>query len=434
MYLETSGDATFTALVEDFTASADWAKTGLMVRDSLSPYSSHYSIFKTKGAGLAQQYRSCTSCTTEHHGTLSNFPSVWLRVVKEGNVLRAFYKPSDFEKHDPWIQYGYELSMNNIRSSGYFIGIAVTARTNGGVASAQVSNVHLSRTCSSETITVLQCDQASNCESGPVSGTCYPRGEVPLWETSDPVASILDKGSTVSVFGCNPDYSVSANRALDGTTDKWYCGRSDVNGVSGWIVTPTHQRMSIAQGLRVYAHNNCPNCDPVSYIFEGRTGPSSEWEQISAGDLPWKNWSSYPRNSYLGVNIQSSYSSGDNSKIYTEVSFADDPALLNLYMEYKLTWTATRVSSQATLQLAEVEVPGLLKEAPEMPVLQHSGTYTKSVVHGSTDITLLEGYGGGTTVDRYAFNGNTYKFYMNKNSATSTPGTSPFEAPNGICY
>lgn len=214
------------------TANADWAKVGIMFRRGMAQQATHYSLFLTKGQGLAQQYRPCNYCGTVHHGTLSDFSSVWLRIVKEGNIFRAFYKPSDFDKHEPWISYGAVRSMTNIRSWTYVVGIAVTAFGNNNVASAQVSNIQLTRTCSSTTITVLQCDQASNCESGPITGNCYTRGEVPSWEFEEPVSNIFDSGSTVTVSGCISESSVSANRALDGTTDKYYCDRIESAGNS----------------------------------------------------------------------------------------------------------------------------------------------------------------------------------------------------------
>eukprot|EP00984_Skeletonema_dohrnii_P038966 scaffold42792_cov283-Skeletonema_dohrnii-CCMP3373.AAC.1 len=61
LYVETSGDITFTALVEKFSASRPWAKVGIMFRDSLSAASSHYSMYLTRSEGVINQYRTCTA-------------------------------------------------------------------------------------------------------------------------------------------------------------------------------------------------------------------------------------------------------------------------------------------------------------------------------------------------------------------------------------
>lgn len=269
MYLETSGDATFTALVEGFSASDSWAKVGIMVRQSLSSYSAHYSMYKTHAVGIANQVRTCSGCQTEHTGTYSGYSSVWLRVVKQGNVLTAFYKPTELLAHDPWYQYGYQRSMNDISSNGYFIGIAVCAHSNRqqDVASANVSNIRLTRDCSSDAITKLQCDQASNCESGVVTGSCYAKGEVPSWESTEAVSSIFDVGSTVTTFGCVEANSAPGNKAVDESTNKFWCDRTELLGEpTGLVIIPSHNRASIAEGLRVYSSNNCPNCDVVSFV------------------------------------------------------------------------------------------------------------------------------------------------------------------------
>ena len=61
----------------------------------------------------------------------------------------------------------------------------------------------------------------------------------------------------------------------------------------------------------------------MSYTLEGRVDPESEWVQIHSGDLPWKAKTLPTRNSVLGLDVSSSYASGDNSLSFTEVSFYD---------------------------------------------------------------------------------------------------------------
>ena len=157
------------------------------------------------------------------------------------------------------------LSSNKIPSTGYYIGIAVSARTNSEAATALVSNIELTRTCSDETITQLQCGQASNCEWGATSGTCYSKGEAPEWEfTTEVTSSIFDVGSTVTTFGCAG--TASQNNAIDGTTNKLLCDRSGLlEQPTGIIIKPSHHRESVPEGIRVYAHNNCPFCDPGEF-------------------------------------------------------------------------------------------------------------------------------------------------------------------------
>ena len=160
MYMETSGNATFTALIEGIEASSDFAKVGIMFRSSMSPDSSYYSLFNTKGNGTIQQHRLCTGCNTTYNVTQQSHSSVWLRVVKEGNVFQAFYKPNYLAISAPWYQVGYQQSVNEISSDRFFVGVALAGTTS--IATSYVSNIQLTRLCNSRTITQLQCFQASN--------------------------------------------------------------------------------------------------------------------------------------------------------------------------------------------------------------------------------------------------------------------------------
>lgn len=97
MYVETSGDATFTALVEGFEGNEPWAKTGIMFRATLSENSVHYSSYVMMSEGIANQLRRNAGSYTEHYGLIpeeGDGGGIWIRVIKEGNVFRTFYKPS----------------------------------------------------------------------------------------------------------------------------------------------------------------------------------------------------------------------------------------------------------------------------------------------------------------------------------------------------
>ena len=75
------------------------------------------------------------------------------------------------------------------------------------------------------------------------------------------VNTIFSTDSTASSVGCA---SGGGNqRAFDKTTEKFYCNRDSTAEAetSGLIVYPALERLSVAKKLRVYAHNNCPNCD-----------------------------------------------------------------------------------------------------------------------------------------------------------------------------
>lgn len=168
------------------------------------------------------------------------------------------------------------------------------------------------------------------------------------------INNILEVGSTFSdaFGGC----STSATRVIDKTTEKYSCSRPDGPGsASGFSVTPASGKMSVVKQFRLYAHNNCGNCDVVAYVLEGRVDTSSGWVVIGSGDLPWK-FESVGRNS-RGLPIDSSFGSGDTLRVFTQVSYPSNTAS---YSEYRVSFTETRNPTSTLLQFSELELAGYI--------------------------------------------------------------------------
>jgi hypothetical protein len=134
------GDISVEMLVDDFISAGNWwAKGGIMIRDTLDPRSMHYSLYMTmKGNSLANQYRSCTGCGSGH----SNMPSVidrsvWLKIIKIGNVFEAFFKRIGDAQ---WSKIGVTKTIN-FSSSSFYVGIAVTAHDSGKLAELRGSDI-----------------------------------------------------------------------------------------------------------------------------------------------------------------------------------------------------------------------------------------------------------------------------------------------------
>lgn len=124
--------------------------------------------------------------------------------------------------------------------------------------------------------------------------------------------------------------------------------------------------MSIAKKLRIYTHNNCPNCDAVSYILSGRVSSSSVWVEIDSGDLPWRYESAYSRNSRGLLIDASTYESGDTRRTFTEVDITSNNVA---YLEYKVQFPEIRSGDAGSVQTSEIELPGykILSEGPVTP-------------------------------------------------------------------
>jgi len=157
-------------------------------------------------------------------------------------------------------------------------------------------------------------------------------------------------------------------RILDQTTEKWYCGGRAGTEYPGLIVSPSHGKMSIAKKLRIYTHNNCPNCDAVAFILSGRVDSNSVWVEIDSGDLPWRYESAYSRNSRGLLIDASTYESGDTRRTFTEVDMTSNNVA---YLEYKVQFTQVRGGDGelGKVQTSEIELPGwkILSEGPVTP-------------------------------------------------------------------
>jgi len=164
-----------------------------------------------------------------------------------------------------------------------------------------------------------------------------------------PVASVVGKSSTITIFGCND--AGTDFKAIDENTNPISC--SITGGPLGFVLSPFHKQLSNVHGIRVYSSKHYPANDPVTYVLEGRVDASSPWQLIGQGDFPWIAQSNPSRNPSRNV-IHSTYESGDPSRSFTEVAIPDHNGA---YLEYKVTVT-TRDPSSSVLKFAEIEMPG----------------------------------------------------------------------------
>ncbi len=170
-------------------------------------------------------------------------------------------------------------------------------------------------------------------------------------EEGVPVNNVLNEDAILSIEGCN---SWTRGRATkDRNTEKFWCDRQDIQDTPASVVfSPPKAQLSIVHKLRIYTSNTSTNSDPASFVLEGRVKPDAEWEVIGSGDLDLP----LGRND-RGLPINSSYDSGDAFLSYSEVSLSDNT---KAYWDYKVSFPATRDPTKSNLQLAEVELPGLL--------------------------------------------------------------------------
>jgi RHS repeat-associated protein len=81
------GDGQIVARLTSQTATDDWAKAGIIIKNKLGNKATYQSLAVTPGNGVRYEY----GYNTDLDGpTTYNFPNVWLKLVRAGNVITAY--------------------------------------------------------------------------------------------------------------------------------------------------------------------------------------------------------------------------------------------------------------------------------------------------------------------------------------------------------
>jgi hypothetical protein len=137
------GDVKIEILVKNFIAANEWAKGGLMIRETLDPGSKHFSLTLsgTGDKGLRLYWRESTSGSSQNPYPAPDQPApvqdrnIWLRIVKTGNQFQAYYKKVGTTS---WVNAGGSKMIQF--SNDFYVGIAVTSHDNGQKATLIASS------------------------------------------------------------------------------------------------------------------------------------------------------------------------------------------------------------------------------------------------------------------------------------------------------
>ena len=115
-----------------------WTKAGLMIREQLTAGSRHAFLFATPTEvnGVAFQRRQVENGESVHTSGPAMRAPVWLRLVREGNLISAYYTSI---ATDPWVLIGTQM-LSGLNATVY-VGMAVTSHRDGIAATASFSNV-----------------------------------------------------------------------------------------------------------------------------------------------------------------------------------------------------------------------------------------------------------------------------------------------------
>jgi len=129
-----SGDVTITARVESLTNTHQWAKAGVMIRQSTAADSSHAMCVQTVANGVSFQRRTNAGSGSDHtSGNAETAPS-WVRMQRSGATLTA----STSEDGSTWTVIG---SVDIAMTDPVEVGLCVTAHNDGSLCEAVFTDV-----------------------------------------------------------------------------------------------------------------------------------------------------------------------------------------------------------------------------------------------------------------------------------------------------
>jgi regulation of enolase protein 1 (concanavalin A-like superfamily) len=132
-----TGDGAIVARVASLTNTHEWAKAGVMIRESLGAGSKHAFMAITPSRGASFQWRSSTGSKMSSSTVTGKAAPQWVRVARVGTQLRG-YVSSDGVR---WTQIGSAKTVS--MGSTVQVGLAVTSHRDGTLTTAAFDGMRI---------------------------------------------------------------------------------------------------------------------------------------------------------------------------------------------------------------------------------------------------------------------------------------------------
>jgi len=142
VYQYVGGDTTIQARVFSLANTDVWAKAGIMVRQSLAATSNFAGCVVTPSNGINFQYRNSANPSGGNAGT-SGTVVTWLKLVRSGGNVTAYYAPNSGNSPGTWTQLG---TTQPIATGGAYVGLCICSHNTTTLGTAQFDNVTVSNT------------------------------------------------------------------------------------------------------------------------------------------------------------------------------------------------------------------------------------------------------------------------------------------------
>ncbi|MHC4497728.1 MAG: FN3 associated domain-containing protein, partial [Planctomycetota bacterium] len=141
VYTPLTGDGEITARVVSIGHTNDWAKAGVMIRETLSDTSSHAMMIVTPPEGTtdAFSFQWVNGTNRDNHTTGGDVTlPAWVKIVRIGDTFTGYHAPDESGVPGAWVQ---QASETITMVEDVYIGLCVTSHSDGVLCTAVFDNV-----------------------------------------------------------------------------------------------------------------------------------------------------------------------------------------------------------------------------------------------------------------------------------------------------
>lgn len=267
-----TGDGTIIARISSLQLTSDWAKAGVMIRETLSTGAKHAFMLMSPGHGPFFEARACNSCmTTGSYGIASLLIPKWVKLVRAASTFTGYVSSDGYT----WVRVGAKtISM----ASNVLVGLAVTSHDRTLLAAASFDHVQFPRHGIGVTITPGSAwlhTGATQTFSATVSGTTNSSVR---WSASVGYISSTGHYIAPSTPGV---YTIIATSAVDpsakGTATVDVSNTSSAVSVS---ISPSSDSIQVGQSLGFTA--TVHNTSNTAVTWRASGGTISSWGLFTA--------------------------------------------------------------------------------------------------------------------------------------------------------
>ncbi len=134
VYMPLKGDGQMTARIVNMTYTNEWAKAGVMIRESLDAGARHAMEVVTISNGICFQGRTNTNGSTFNNQGVAGAAPYWVRIIRTGNTIAGYYSLNGSN----WTQ---QSTVDIAMPQNVYIGLCLTSHSGGVLCTAQFDNV-----------------------------------------------------------------------------------------------------------------------------------------------------------------------------------------------------------------------------------------------------------------------------------------------------